>query len=436
LAAGCAAALGLAGSAAGSPVFTALPDLPGGRVGTRVNGVSDDGRVLVGDSNNAVGVMAFRWTAADGMEGLGFLAGGTRTKALAVSGDGQTIVGAAAFDEEHTQAFRWTRAEGMVVLPFPTGFDESSQAVGVSFDGSRIAGTATMPNAVFVFQAFTWTPGGGSVGIGDFPGGNPEDPTSFATGISADGGTIVGAGSDGVSQIAFAWTPVTGMSGLPDIPGGQTFGDARAANADGSVIVGSSLDQTDNQVAARWLNGSVQALGELPGGGIFGEALDVSDDGSTIVGHSASANDFDAFIWIEGTGMLVLKDWLVARGTTGLEDWQLVQATSITPDGRTIAGWGTDPSGSMAGWVVTLDSACEPDLTLGAVPGQPGYGVPNGVLNNDDFFFYLTHFAAGNVAVADLTTTAIPGAPGYGVPNGLINNDDFFYYLGLFAAGC
>jgi hypothetical protein len=88
------------------------------------------------------------------------------------------------------------------------------------------------------------------------------------------------------------------------------------------------------------------------------------------------------------------------------------------------------PGGSCPG------GGCEPDLTTGAIPGQPGYGTPNGVLNNDDFFYYLAQFAGGNVAVADLTTGAIPGQPGYGVPNGVINNDDFFYYLGLFAAGC
>jgi hypothetical protein len=80
--------------------------------------------------------------------------------------------------------------------------------------------------------------------------------------------------------------------------------------------------------------------------------------------------------------------------------------------------------------------ACEPDLTTGAVAGQPGYGEPNGVLNNDDFFYYLAQFAAGNIAVADLTTGAVAGQPGYGVPNGIINNDDFFYYLAIFAAGC
>ncbi|MEZ6233177.1 MAG: GC-type dockerin domain-anchored protein [Phycisphaerales bacterium] len=79
---------------------------------------------------------------------------------------------------------------------------------------------------------------------------------------------------------------------------------------------------------------------------------------------------------------------------------------------------------------------CPPDLTTGAVMGQPGFGVPNGVLNNDDFFYYLGQFAAGNVAVADLTTGAVAGQPGYGVPNGVITNDDFFYYLAIFAAGC
>jgi len=80
--------------------------------------------------------------------------------------------------------------------------------------------------------------------------------------------------------------------------------------------------------------------------------------------------------------------------------------------------------------------SCEPDITTGAIAGQPGYGVPNGVLNNDDFFYFLAQFAAGNLAVADVTTGAISGQPGYGVPNGIINNDDFFYYLSIFAAGC
>ncbi len=87
------------------------------------------------------------------------------------------------------------------------------------------------------------------------------------------------------------------------------------------------------------------------------------------------------------------------------------------------------------GW--ELDApGCTPDLTTTALPGSPGYGVPNGTLNNDDFFYYLAQFATGNLAVADLTTTALPGSTGYGVPNGILNNDDFFFYLASFADGC
>src|SRR5262249_34692173 len=30
---------------------------------------------------------------------------------------------------------------------------------------------------------------------------------------------------------------------------------------------------------------------------------------------------------------------------------------------------------------------CQPDLTTTAIAGQPGYGTPNGIVNNDDFFY-------------------------------------------------
>lgn len=79
-------------------------------------------------------------------------------------------------------------------------------------------------------------------------------------------------------------------------------------------------------------------------------------------------------------------------------------------------------------------------VPLSAAPGTPCWCLADlnadGVRNNEDFFYYLTLFAAGNLAMADLTTTAVPGTPGYGVPNGVLNNDDFFFFLAVFAAGC
>ena len=34
-----------------------------------------------------------------------------------------------------------------------------------------------------------------------------------------------------------------------------------------------------------------------------------------------------------------------------------------------------------------------------------------------------------------MTTTAIPGSPGYGEPNGILDNEDFFYEFTAFAYG-
>jgi len=127
--------------------------------------------------------------------------------------------------------------------------------------------------------------------------------------------------------------------------------------------------------------------------------------------------------------------------------WTQFTATVAASGSGRFAFWynptGGGPLGSNSDYIgvddvvyTAVGVSCRADLTTGAIPGQPGYGVPNGILNNDDFFYYLSQFAAGNLAVADLTTTAIPGSPGYGTPNGVLNNDDFFFYLSIFSAGC
>ncbi|MEZ6235889.1 MAG: GC-type dockerin domain-anchored protein [Phycisphaerales bacterium] len=147
--------------------------------------------------------------------------------------------------------------------------------------------------------------------------------------------------------------------------------------------------------------------------------------------------------------LLTTHGELVAQWTDG----RILVATSTQYPGRADLGmfppsqdinanyWQTSTDGArlMANALLYVAGGpaptCEPDLTTGAIAGQPGYGVPNGMLNNDDFFYYLALFAANDLR-ADLTTGAIAGQPGYGVPNGILNNDDFFYYLALFAAGC
>ncbi|MEZ6232732.1 MAG: VCBS repeat-containing protein [Phycisphaerales bacterium] len=145
----------------------------------------------------------------------------------------------------------------------------------------------------------------------------------------------------------------------------------------------------------------------------------------------------DLAVWLNQGGGVFARDQ--RYGVNG--EARAITLGDFNLDGRPDAALGLSigiPLGTGVTVVLNAEPPtppCQPDLTTGAIPGIPGYGVPNGILNNDDFFYYLAIFAANDPA-ADLTTGAIPGQPGYGVPNGIINNDDFFYYLAIFAEGC
>ncbi len=79
---------------------------------------------------------------------------------------------------------------------------------------------------------------------------------------------------------------------------------------------------------------------------------------------------------------------------------------------------------------------CAADLTTSSDPNDPAYGVPDGMVDASDFFYFLDQFAGANVAVADLTGSSDPNDPAYGVPDGAVDASDFFYYLDLFVEGC
>ncbi|MEZ6233830.1 MAG: GC-type dockerin domain-anchored protein [Phycisphaerales bacterium] len=113
--------------------------------------------------------------------------------------------------------------------------------------------------------------------------------------------------------------------------------------------------------------------------------------------------------------------------------------------GHSDGDFGAPSLGLIDGIIVAYSERCQPDLTGSALPGQPGYGVPDGIVNSDDFFYYLTLFtesigcgAPGTPCTSppDFTSTSLPGTPGYGVADGILQNDDFFYFLTLYAAGC
>jgi probable HAF family extracellular repeat protein len=130
-----------------------LGDLAGGVFSSEAYGVSADGSVVVGQSASASGAEAFRWTEGGGMVGLGDLAGGVfSSSALGVSADGSVVVGYGN-SASGREAFLWDASDGMqslrdvLIAGGATGLDDWSltDATGVSADGRTIVGYGTNP---------------------------------------------------------------------------------------------------------------------------------------------------------------------------------------------------------------------------------------------------------------------------------------------------
>jgi len=227
-----------------------LGSLPGGNESIAF-GASSDGSVIAGASFSTATSSdePVRWTSGAGWVGLGFLPGGgapgTVSEADAVSADGSTIVGEINLpDPALSTAFRWTSSGGMVNLGFLPG--GNSVATAVSRNGTTIVGFSSYGAS----EAFRWTSSGGLVGLGFLPGGG----TSEAHAVSADGSTVVG--NDGTGRIALIWTEKDGMRSLADVLtkdgvnlSGWTLGFAIGVSADGNTIVGDGTDPSGHTEA-------------------------------------------------------------------------------------------------------------------------------------------------------------------------------------------
>ncbi|MGD0420648.1 MAG: hypothetical protein ABSA68_13895 [Xanthobacteraceae bacterium] len=207
------------------------------------SGVSANGSVVVGYSAGSSGLplpQAYSWTAATGMTGLGYLPGASPELSGAndesrVSANGKVISGSGINAAGSVEAYRWTAATGMVGLGFLPG-ETDSVALGISGNGRVVVGDSENPNA----EAFRWTAATGMVGLGYLPG----DTRSYAYGADRNGSVIVGMSFTSFTSNgnAFIWTAEYGMESLQDLLSpylaGWTLNNAFAVSANGDVIVG------------------------------------------------------------------------------------------------------------------------------------------------------------------------------------------------------
>lgn len=221
-----------------------------GGVNSHACGMSDDGSVIVGYAHDQTGQpRAFRWTAATGIQFLGTARTGAPSFGWGISPDGSVVVGQTN-TKQGPRGFFYSSGSGYVILgTLPN--DTASQAVAASLQGQLIVGTSSRQvfSGVqgFTSQILRRTTTSFS-GTGDLFGGQFQ---SAARDVSADGGVIVGSGKiDGGLSRAVYWTANNGLLDFQNLLhrefgvdlSGWNLTEATGVSADGLTVVGNGVN--------------------------------------------------------------------------------------------------------------------------------------------------------------------------------------------------
>lgn len=360
-----------------------------------------------------LGLAPAAWAAGEFVT-LGDLSGGAfSSRAVGVSGDGSVVAGN-SIGNNGAEGFRWTQAGGMVTLGDLPGGGIDNEAYGISSDGSTIVGFGTSGSGV---EAMRWTLAGGMVGLGDLAGGGTF---SIALGTNSNGSVVVGRGGGVNGTEAFRWTQAGGMVGLGDLAGGGFSSVAQGTNSDGSVVVGFGSG-TNGTEAFRWTQaGGMVGLGDFAGGTFSSFATATNSDGSVVVGSGNNAIGQEAFRWTQAGGMVGLG---FLPGDTGSA------ATATNSDGNVVVGqsgshgirW-TQAGGiqSVADWLAAAGVSTAPGYTLGIATGVSADGsivVGNAVGPNGSEAYLARVVSTGPTTGEPATGEAATGGPGSGIIN-------------------
>jgi len=368
------------------------------------------------------------------------IAGSTTASAFRVSPDGQWLAGAASFPDPfiRQEAVLWNPARLPTALgDVPTGI-VYSRAIAVSFNGTEPLVTCTGTEA-FGSRPFHWKPSTGIVPV------NIPDPITYDISLhdaTPSGSYLIGEGRPQGIAPPLSVIRINSAAGQIQEFGQPAFAvgnaSAYATNSSGSAIVGDAVAPAPQDwLAFLWTDSTgFESLGLLPGFPTYSTtARAVSDDANVVAGDANNLFIHVPFRWTRWDGMTQL-----AIGG---------QPNAMTPDGNTIVGFTSSFGFTWDRRYGFQDFRTRLTLANNGVDPTPAAGTtflrPNDISADGRVIVGDGRFAGQSDAFlailpplcwADVTTTAQPGSPGYGTPNGVINNHDFFFYLSLFAAGC
>ncbi len=432
-----AAILAASGAAFGAASLQFIGD------GIGITDMSQDGRVVVGNTVSDGEYETWRWVQGDpnGWTRLGLPTvslTGTGAGSPDVSYDGTrvsaTILGGGINRSEyyHTPGI-WTVGLGWTQLfpPLPadcifldTGY---ASAWGLSGDGTTLTGFYWRSRQGGLYGSAhpcTSTIAGGTTGL-------PTDTgRSARVNAASYDGAVVAGWEEAPTGV---WRPTVWRNGTKML---LTDTDvscaAEAINGDGSVIVGTTYNAQAARVnPARWdWNGSsyvLTDLGVLPGTPqtwiAYVYASSVTDDGSKIVGTNRFQNNgpyslSKGFLWTQADGIRDVIDVMADAGVVFPADYMIV-ALEISPDGSAIGGMCLNTAEpNFLDWKsfvfrFTPLSDCAGDVT------------GDGMTNSSDFNVVASNFGAG---------PGVSRANGDLTGDGWVNSADFNVLAGDF--GC
>jgi uncharacterized membrane protein len=259
-------------------------------------------------------------------------------EAVGVSADGSVIAGTYHGSTTHSFAWKWSASSGMQQLPAP------SIARALASGGSPVVGNHRSDAPYF------WS----DSGVLTF--GEPGAVHTL-TGVSASVAVGFSAQTPGVaSRRPVRWTRVIGGAvhtlSLEKLPGNVPGGEALAISGDTGTVVGWSFEGP-TKVAVKWL-GSTGIIGYVgkPPGAEQSWATAVSHDGSILVGNAMNESGIAPFI-ADANGIRWLLP-LIEEGLNppGIAGWKLTDVVGIASDSKHLyfAGNGTNPAHQAEGW--------------------------------------------------------------------------------------